>query len=116
MDIAAPPVVLDAPPVWRVLLGYLRPHRFALIGGGLLSLLTGATGLALPLVARQLINALGQGQSVTGPVLLLTALVLGNAAIGAFGGYVLQRTAESVVLTARRASSSAARGSSPRRR
>ena len=102
MDIAAAPVVLEPPPVWRVLLSYLHPHRFALLGGGLLSLLTGATGLALPLVARQLINALGHGQSVTGPVLLLTALVLGNAAIGAFGGYVLQRTAESVVLTARR--------------
>lgn len=99
MDIAAPSGAL---PVWRVLLGYLRPHRVALIGGGLLSLVTGATGLALPLVARQLIGALSAGRSVTGPLLLLTALVLGNAAIGAFGGYVLQRTAESVVLTARR--------------
>ena len=96
MDLAAPT------PVWRVLLGYLRPHRVALVGGGLLSLVTGATGLALPLVARELIGALSHGDSVTGPLLVMTALVLGNAAIGAFGGYVLQRTAESVVLTARR--------------
>jgi ATP-binding cassette subfamily C protein len=96
VDIAAPT------PVWRVLLGYLRPHRGALISGGLLSLVTGATGLALPLVARQLIGALSNGDSVAGPLLVMTALVLGNAAIGAFGGYVLQRTAESVVLTARR--------------
>jgi ABC-type multidrug transport system fused ATPase/permease subunit len=89
-------------PVWRVLGGYLRPHWRALLGGGLLSLLTGGTALALPLVARQLIGALSAGHSVTGPLLLLTALVLFNAAVGAFGGYVLQRTAESVVLTARR--------------
>jgi hypothetical protein len=67
VDIAAPT------PVWRVLLGYLRPHRVALVGGGLLSLVTGATGLALPLVARELIGALSGGASVTGPLLAMTA-------------------------------------------
>ena len=42
----------DQPPAaWRVLLAYARPYRLALIGGGLLSLATGAVGLALPLVA-----------------------------------------------------------------
>ncbi len=91
-----------ATPAWRVLLAYLRPHRIALLAGGLLSLVTGATGLALPLVARELIGALSAGTSVAGPLVVMTALVLGNAAIGAIGSYVLQRTAESVVLTARR--------------
>ena len=37
---------------WRVMYGYVRPHRLALVAGGLLSLLTAATGLALPLVVR----------------------------------------------------------------
>ncbi len=89
------------PPAWRVLLSYLRPHRVALLVGGLLSLVTSATGLALPLVARDLITALGEGRPVTTAVLLLSLLVFLHAAIGAIGGYVLQRTAESVVLTAR---------------
>ncbi|MGE5827609.1 MAG: ABC transporter ATP-binding protein [Micromonosporaceae bacterium] len=93
----------DAPrPTWHVLLSYLRPHWPAVLAGGLLSLVTGATGLLLPLVARGLIGELGAGRSVTGPLLLMTALVLANAAIGAIGGYILRRTAESVVLTARR--------------
>ena len=109
MDTVLPPSALAAPdiaqpawPVWRVLLEYLRPHRIALLTGGVLSLVTGATGLALPLVARELIGALSARSSVAGPLVLMTALVLGNAAIGALGSYVLQRTAESVVLTARR--------------
>ncbi len=96
--VLTPPAV----PTWRVLLTYLRPHRAALLGGGALSLVTGATGLALPLVARELIGELAARRPVTGALMLLTGLVLANAAIGAIGGYVLARTAESVVLTARR--------------
>lgn len=86
---------------WRGVLSYVRPFRWALIGGGLLSLATGATGLALPLVVRELIEALGVGGSVTGLLLVMTALVVTNAAIGAVGSYVLERTGESIVLSAR---------------
>jgi ATP-binding cassette subfamily C protein len=89
------------PPVWRTLLGYVHPHRWTLISGGVLSLFTAATGLALPLVARQLIGELGAHRQVTGIALLMTGLVLANTLIGATGGYLLRRTAESVVLTAR---------------
>ncbi len=89
-------------PAWRVMLSYLRPHRWALLAGGLLGLLTGAAGLALPLVARSLIGNLGSGRPVTTAVVGLTVLVLANAVIGSVSGFVLQRTAESVVLTARR--------------
>ena len=89
------------PPVWQVLLGYVRPHRLTLVAGGLLSLATAATGLALPLVARKLIGELGAHHPVTGIALLMTGLVLANTVIGATGGYLLRRTAESVVLTAR---------------
>ena len=50
---------------WRVMYGYVRPHRLALLTGGLLSLLTAATGLALPLVVRAIVpvlEELGQEQ------------------------------------------------------
>ena len=87
---------------WRVMYGYVRPHRLALLAGAGLSLLTAATGLALPLVVRALIGDLGNHRAVTPVLLLMTALVTANAALGALGSYVLRRTAESVVLAARR--------------
>ncbi|MFF1439063.1 ABC transporter ATP-binding protein [Streptomyces sp. NPDC058295] len=95
----------DRPP-WRLLLDYVRPHRRSLLVGAALSLVTGATGLLLPLVARKLIDDLGQDRSISGALLALTALVVANSAVGALGSFVLRRTAESVVLGARRALSS----------
>src|SRR5262249_33434383 len=84
-------------------LGYARPYRWALLAGALLALVTGATGLALPLVARALIDDLAHDRSITAPLLAMTGLVLANAGIGALGSYILRRTAESVVLAPRRA-------------
>ncbi|MET8894276.1 ABC transporter ATP-binding protein [Streptomyces albogriseolus] len=97
---------LSGPPAWRLLLSYVRPHRWGLLGGALLSLVTGATGLALPLVARELIDDLAHDRAVTGALLLMSALVIGNTVLGAVGSYVLRRAAESVVLGARRTLSS----------
>lgn len=94
------------PPAWRLLLGYVRPHRWALLAGAVLSLMTGATGLMLPLVARELIGALSDDRAITGALLSMSALVVANAVLGALGSYVLRRTAESVVLGARRSLSS----------
>lgn len=96
----------QAPPTWRLLLGYVRPHRWALLAGALLSLVTGATGLLLPLVARELIDDLSHDRTITGALLVMSGLVVANAALGALGSYVLRRTAESVVLGARRSLSS----------
>ena len=96
----------SGPPAWRLLLDYVRPHRWALLAGALLSLVTGATGLLLPLVARGLIGDLSHDRTITGALLAMSALVVANAAVGALGSYVLRRTAESVVLGARRALSS----------
>ncbi|MFD4261165.1 ABC transporter ATP-binding protein [Streptomyces sp. NPDC058534] len=94
------------PPVWRLLLSYVRPHRRALFAGALLSLVTGGTGLLLPLVARELIDDLAHDRAITGALLAMSGLVVANAALGALGSYVLRRTAESVVLGARRTLSS----------
>ncbi|MFF4802950.1 ABC transporter ATP-binding protein [Streptomyces sp. NPDC001351] len=103
MSIAEPE---PRPPAWRLLLAYVRPHRWALLAGALLSLVTGATGLLLPLVAKGLIDDLSHDRAITGALLAMSGLVVTNAALGALGSYVLRRTAESVVLGARRALSS----------
>jgi hypothetical protein len=89
-------------PAWRVLLGYVAPFRAALVLGGVLSLATAATGLALPLVVRELIDGLGADRGIVGLLVLMSVLVLANAGIGALGSFLLERTAESVVLVARR--------------
>jgi hypothetical protein len=90
------------PPAWRVLLAYARPYRLTLVVGGLLSLATGVVGLVLPLTVKRLVDDLAQDRSVTGALVWLAVLALANAGIGALGSYVLDRTAESVVLDARR--------------
>lgn len=89
-------------PAWRTLLGYVRPFRLELLLGGLLSMATAATALALPLVVRGLISELAAERIVTGLLVLMSVLVLAHAAVGAVGTYLLERTAESVVLVARR--------------
>ncbi|HEV2087657.1 MAG TPA: ABC transporter ATP-binding protein [Cryptosporangiaceae bacterium] len=98
----APRTEAQPSPAWRVLLTYVRPYRWTLGAGALLGLLTAATGLALPLFARQLIDNLGADRSIAGPLMLMTSLVLANTVLGAVGSYLMQRTGESVVLTARR--------------
>ena len=52
---------------WRVMYGYVRPHRLALLAGGLLSVISDATALALPLVVKLLISDLGQHHGFGGP-------------------------------------------------
>ena len=88
-------------PAWRLLLAHVGPHRWTLLGGGVLGFLGGLAALAQPLVAKLVIDSLGAGQSPLGPVVLLTVLTIGGALLTAAGNYVLGRTAESVVLTAR---------------
>lgn len=89
-------------PSWRALLGYVWPQRRWLVLGGLLSLATTATGLALPLVVRELISSFTGDRSIRPLLMAMMLLVLANAGIGALGSYVLRRAAESVVLSARK--------------
>ena len=55
------------------------------------------------MVAKLVVDTLGEQRSLVGPVALLTALAVGGALLSAAGTYLLGRAAESVVLTARRA-------------
>ena len=85
----------------RDLLSRARPHRRVLLLSVVLGLLGSAAALAQPLVAKAVIDSLGQPQSLLAPVLLLLGLVLAGAAVLAVQSYLLERTAERVVLTAR---------------
>ncbi|NUP40912.1 MAG: ABC transporter ATP-binding protein [Streptomyces sp.] len=93
---------LPAGETWRALYRYFRPHRGAIALGGLLTLLGSVSGLLQPLAAKALVDRLGGDGSIAGMLLLLTALVLLGSAMQSVGAYVLERTAESVVLAARR--------------
>jgi ABC-type multidrug transport system fused ATPase/permease subunit len=88
-------------PAWRLLLGYVSPHRWMLLGGGVLGLLGGAAALAQPMAAKLAVDSLGERRSLVGPVVLLTGLTVGAALLNAAGMYCLGRAAESVVLSAR---------------
>jgi len=86
----------------RVMYGYIRPHRLALLAGALLSLATGATGLVLPLVVRALINDLSGHRGLSHLIVIMSLLMLADAVLGAAGGYLLLRTADSIVLHTRK--------------
>ncbi|MFF8829090.1 ABC transporter ATP-binding protein [Streptomyces sp. NPDC015131] len=93
---------LPARETWRALYRHFRPHRWTVAFGTLLALIGAATGILQPLAARALVERLGQDEPVGQVLLALTALVVLGTAIESFGAYVLERTAESVVLAARR--------------
>ncbi|GAA3580221.1 ABC transporter ATP-binding protein [Nonomuraea rosea] len=86
----------------KELLAYIRPHRKILILGGLLGLIGSVAGLAMPLLAKYVVDAFGQDQSMAGPLLGLTVAVLVGAVVSAAGSYLMERTGEGIVLGARR--------------
>ena len=67
----------------------------------MLSLVAAAGALAQPLLIARVIDAVGDGRPVLPAVLLLVAVLLAASALGAGQQYLLQRTAEGVVLTTR---------------
>ncbi|HET6860072.1 MAG TPA: ABC transporter ATP-binding protein [Streptomyces sp.] len=93
---------MPAGEIWRALYGHFRPHRGLVALGAFFALIGAATGLAQPLAAKALVERLGEDESITGILVLLTALVVLGTAIESVGSYILERTAESVVLAARR--------------
>ena len=80
----------------------MRPHRRALALATGLGLLGSAAGLAQPLAAREVLEALEAGNGLAGPVAVLGGLVLAAAAVSLVHFWVLERTAQRVVLDARR--------------
>lgn len=85
----------------KALYGYVRPHRWTVVLGLLLALVGAAGGLLQPLATKALVDRLSSGGTLATILLTLTVLVLLGTVAEAFGAYVLERTAESVVLAAR---------------
>jgi ATP-binding cassette subfamily B protein len=86
----------------RSLLPLLRPHRRPLAGAAALSLVAAAGALAQPVLVARVIDAVSSGRSLLPAVLLLVVVLVAASALGAGQQYLLQRTAEGVVLTTRR--------------
>ncbi len=80
---------------------HLRPQRAPLIAGIVLLIASGGLGLAQPLAARDVLEALALDQSLTKPLLQLSALVVAAALALGFGNFLLLRSAEAVVLSGR---------------
>ncbi|MFE0254327.1 ABC transporter ATP-binding protein [Streptomyces sp. NPDC059010] len=86
----------------KALYRYVRPHRWAVALGLLLALAGAAGGLLQPLATKTLVDRLSSGGTIGTILLAMTVLVLLSMVAEAFGAYALERTAESVVLAARR--------------
>ena len=77
-------------------------HRRTLVLAALLGLAGAAAGLAQPLAAREVIEALGTDESLRGPIVILTGLVVAAAFVTPLHFWLLERTAQRIVLRARR--------------
>jgi ABC-type multidrug transport system fused ATPase/permease subunit len=84
------------------LLPYLREHRGTLAVVGALSLAGAGTTLVQPVLVRSVLDGIGASRPVGAAVALLVTLLLTGAALGGLRDYLLQRTAEGLVLTTRR--------------
>jgi ABC-type multidrug transport system fused ATPase/permease subunit len=85
----------------RSLFPYLRQHRTALVAVALISLVGAAAALVQPLLVGRVITTVQDGGPLTPVVTLLIAVLLGGSLVGGLQQYLLQRTAEGVVLTTR---------------
>jgi len=84
------------------LVPYLRDHTPALLAVALLSLLTAAGTLAQPLLIRQVLDGIGASEPVGPLVAWLVGLLVAVAAVYGLRNFLLQRTAEGLVLATRR--------------
>jgi ATP-binding cassette subfamily B protein len=86
----------------RRLWPYLRRHRGALVAVAVLSAATSAASLAQPLLVGRVITAVQDSAPVLPVAATLVAVLLGGALVGAVQSFLLQRTAEGLVLSTRR--------------
>ncbi|SDD29243.1 ABC transporter ATP-binding protein [Glycomyces harbinensis] len=97
-DSVDPPVKAPIRRLW----GYARHHLRLLLIGGALSFAGGIVGLVQPLIAMDVIDTLSNDESLTRPLVYLTAVVIGGGALSALGPYFMQIAGQDVVLTVRR--------------
>jgi ABC-type multidrug transport system fused ATPase/permease subunit len=94
----------DAPERARLaeLWPYVRDHTRVLGAIAVISLVATALALIQPLTLQRVIDDVGSGRTLTPAITVLVAVTLGEAIFSALQSYLLQRTAEGVVLGARR--------------
>ncbi|MEU5029571.1 ABC transporter ATP-binding protein [Streptomyces milbemycinicus] len=80
---------------------YLAPHRGSLLAVFGLSLVAAAGSLAQPLLVQRTLDAADAGSGLVLALAVLVTMVVAAAAVGGVQRYLLQRTAEGVVLSAR---------------
>jgi ABC-type multidrug transport system fused ATPase/permease subunit len=85
----------------RALTPYLSRHRRTLVTVAVLSLISALAALAQPALIRVVLDAITARRPVSGPVTLLVTLLLIGAALDGLRDFLLQRTAEGLVLTTR---------------
>ena len=103
MDRPAETAAVAHPVGVRQLLPYLRVHRRVLGVVAGLALVGSLAALAQPLLVREVLDAVSADQPLAVPVTLLVVVLVGAAVLGGVQRYLLQRTAEAVVLAARTA-------------
>ncbi|HET6534443.1 MAG TPA: ABC transporter transmembrane domain-containing protein, partial [Actinoplanes sp.] len=81
---------------------YLRMHRTTLVVVAVLSLVAAAAALVQPLLIRSVLDGIAASRPIAGAVAVLVGLLLAGAALDGVRTYLLQRTAEGLVLTTRR--------------
>ncbi|WP_246645068.1 ABC transporter ATP-binding protein [Nonomuraea ceibae] len=86
---------------FRILWSFARPHTRTLLSGLVLALLGSALGLATPMVTKWVLDTLGTGSSLAGPITALLVLMVVGAAIGRWQWTMLGSLGERVVLEAR---------------
>ena len=81
---------------------YVRDHTGVLGAIAVISLVATALALIQPLTLQRVIDDVGSGRTLTPAITLLVVVTLSEALFSALQSYLLQRTAEGVVLGARR--------------
>ncbi|SEG99917.1 ATP-binding cassette, subfamily B [Nonomuraea solani] len=88
-------------PRLRVLWSFARPHTRTLALGLVLALVTSGLGLASPMVTKWVLDELGTGGSLAGPIAALLGLLVVGAVIARWQWTKLGALGERVVLDAR---------------
>ena len=81
---------------------YMAPFKRSLWSAAALSVVSAAFSLGQPLLVGQVITAVQKQQDMLGLILLLVLFIALSAVVGGFQYYILTRTGEGVVLTARK--------------
>lgn len=86
---------------WDTLWSFTRPHLRTLALGLFLALIGSAAGLASPMVTKWVLDSLAESASLSGPILVLVALMIVGSIISLWQWILLGTLAERIVLNVR---------------